>query len=186
MCSLAEGGDGHEDSSTATATSTTRKREQLDNVARKLRSDLADLMRRTPDFLNTIDFDQRLRLQEWLQVIEQDFCPGSRSQAKVAQQEARKTIKTVPALFDVNSPGGTSRWTPLHLAGHMGSLTCVRLLLDAKADLFRENAEARLPRYAAKSNFATSKILKQAEDAALYRPCSAVVGGGGGGAGGAK
>lgn len=66
--------------------------------------------------------------------------------------------------FDLDLLGGQQKWSPLHLAGHTSHHASVALLLSARANPLVRNLSNKTPRWVARGNFATQKILRLAEE----------------------
>ena len=73
--------------------------------------------------------------------------------------------------FDFNLPGGTMRWTPLHLAGYSGHHKVVEEILDGSIEQIRNfpinvysrNVDFKTPRQCAKGNLLLTKVFRKAE-----------------------
>lgn len=73
--------------------------------------------------------------------------------------------------FDFNQPGGLQKWTPLHLAGHIGHYKIVEEILSGSADqlkgfpinVYARNTDAKTPRQCTKGNLVLTKIFRKAE-----------------------
>ena len=73
--------------------------------------------------------------------------------------------------FDFNLAGGVQKWTPLHLAGHIGHYKIVEEILSGSLEqlqsfpinVYARNTDTRTPRQCTKGNLVLTKIFRKAE-----------------------